>query len=275
MVSRSRESRRRPNRAPGIWRGPLASADRGERPAVQHGARDRDFLGWRIVSGLIVIGLGAVLVLFFSASAFYIHSIAVGGLQYLTKEEVFALADIADTHIFWADPAAIRQNILRSPSVADAEVQVGWPPNAVQIVIEERQPALVWEQAGVATWIDLQGRVMLLREDRPDLMRIVADNSDDGPPGPNVKLETGIVTGALQLHSLFPNLDRLRYHPENGLGYNDGRGWEVWFGTGTNMPDKILVYDALVHNLLGRGIQAAEINVANPHAPYYSVVGGR
>lgn len=242
---------------------------------MQHGVRERDFLGWRIVSGLIIIGLGAVLFLFFSANVFYIHSISVGGLKYLTKEEVFALADIADTHIFWADPAVIRQNILRSPSIADAEVHVGWPPNAVQIVVEERQPALIWEQAGVATWIDLQGRVMLLREDRPDLMRIVAENDADGPPGPNMKLETDIVTGALQLHSLFPNLNRLRYHPEKGLGYNDERGWDVWFGTGTNMPEKILVYDAIVKNLLGRGIQPAEINVANPHAPYYSVAGGR
>ena len=276
MVSRSRESRRRAERAPGVWHGPLAANERRERPAVQHGVRDHNLLGWRIASGFIIVCLIGVLFVFFTANIFYVHSIAVGGLQYLTKEEVFALTDTANMHIFWVDPAEVRANLLRTPSIAEAEVHVGWPPNMVQIVIEERQPALIWEQSGVATWLDLQGRVMQLREDRSDLLRIVTDEGvGDGPPAPNVQLETGIVGGALQLRSLFPNIERLRYHPEKGLGYNDGRGWEVWFGTGTNMPDKILVYDALVDNLLSRGIQPAEIVVANPHAPFYAVVGGR
>lgn len=274
MVSRSREGRRRSNRTPGIWRGPLSPTRQTTRPPVQHGARGRDFFGWRIISGLLVIGLGAVLFLFFSTNVFYIHSIAVGGLQYLTREEVFTLSGIANVHVFWVDPVKVRQNILRSPSVAEAQVQVGWPPTMVQVVIEERQPALIWAQAGVTTWIDLQGRVMLLRADQPGLIQIVADSTFGDPPGPNVQLEAGIVSGALQLQSLFPNLSRLRYHPEKGLGYNDERGWEVWFGIGTNMPDKIRVYDAIVENLLGRGRQPTQVNVANPHAPYYSVRGG-
>ncbi len=268
----SREGRRRNSRAPGIWRGPLRTADR---PKVEHGVRDRSFVGWRLISGLIVVGLFGVLFVFFSADAFYVHSIAVGGLQDLTKEEVFALTDIADMHIFWVDPDQVRESLLRSPTVADAQVAVGWPPQMVKVTIEERQPALVWEQAGVATWIDLQGRVMRLRDERPDLIRIVTESQIDGPLGPNVQLETGTVSGALQLDSLYPEIDVLRYHPEKGLGYTDGRGWEAWFGTGTDMPEKLIVYEALVENLVGRGIQPGEINVANRHAPFYSVVRGR
>jgi hypothetical protein len=198
----------------------------------------------------------------------------VGGLQYLTVDEVFALADIADIHIFWVDPAQVEQAILRSPTVADVEVQVAWPPNMIRVSLQERQPALVWEQAGVPTWIDLQGRVMQLREDRPDLMRIVADVGVEGPLGPNVQLDADAVAGALQLRSLFPNIDLLRYHPDKGLGYADDRGWEVWFGTGTDMPNKVVVYEALVENLVSRNIQPGEINVANTHAPFYVVNGG-
>jgi cell division septal protein FtsQ len=270
-----REGRRRSSRAPGIWRGSLAVEKRAQRPTVQHGARGRSLLGWRIFSALIVLGLIGVLFVFFSADAFYVHSIAVGGLQYLSKEEVFALTDIADMHIFWVDPEQVRQSILRSPSVADAEIQVGWPPNMVRIRIEERQPALIWEQAGQPVWIDLQGRVMLLREERSNLLQIVADNAQDGPLGPNVQLDADVVAGALQLRSLFPEITRLRYHSEKGLGYADGRGWDAWLGIGTDMPAKILVYEALVGNLLSRGIQPGEINVANRHAPYYSVIRGR
>ena len=270
MASRYREGRRRLNRAPGVWRGPLASST--ERPAVQHGARDRGgWLGWRAVSGFILTCLVGVLFLFFSVDIFYVHSIAVGGLQYLTKEEVFALTEIANMHIFWVDPQQVRQSILRSPTIADAQVEVGWPPQMVTIIVEERQPALVWEQAGTVTWVDVQGRVMQLREDRTDLLRIVAVEGLEGPLGPNVQVDVDVVSGALQLRSLFPTMANLRYHPEKGLGYIDGRGWEAWFGTGTNMPEKVVVYDAIVQNLTARGIQPREVNVVDPHAPFYAV----
>ncbi len=268
MATRLREGRKRSERLPGVWRGAYAATDVAERLPVQHGARGRVFVGWRFFSGLIIFSLTLVLFLFFSADAFYVHSIAVGGLEDLTKEEVFALADIANLHVFWLNPAEVRQNILRSPTVADASVQVGWPPQMVQIIVQERQPALVWEQAGVATWIDVQGRVMQQRKDRPDLLR-VADYVTEGPLGANMQIDTEIVTGALQLRELWSNIDVLRYHPYKGLGYQDGRGWEVWFGVGTNMPDKRLVYEAMVESLLSRGVQPLEINVADPDAPFY------
>jgi hypothetical protein len=184
-------------------------------------------------------------------------------------QEVFELSQVEAVHIFWIDPAQVRESILRSSTVADARVEVGWPPDILRISVQERQPALVWDQAGVPTWIDLRGRVMLLREDRPDLLRIVADNALEGPLGPNVQLDPDIVGGALQLRSLFPELQLLRYHPEYGLGYADSRGWEAWFGTGTDMPNKVVVYESLVENLLSRNIQVSAVNVANTHAPFY------
>lgn len=275
MTARSRESRRRSRRTPGIWRGPETPQESGEYATVQHGTQGGgDLLGWRAFSGIVILCLLAVLLLFFSADAFYVRSIAVGGAETISKEEVFALTDIANTHIFWVDPAIVRQNVLRSPTIADATVQVGWPPNMVQVVIQERQPALVWEQSGVLTWLDLQGRVMLHREDRPTLLK-VTDIETEGPLGPNQQIDPQIVAGALQLKTLYPNLPDMLYHPDKGLGYQDERGWDVWFGSGTDMPQKILVYDAIVNNLVSRGIQPGEINVMNPDAPFYSVTWGR
>jgi hypothetical protein len=176
-------------------------------------------------------------------------------------------------HIFWVDPDQVRADILRSPTVADAVVRIGWPPNMVQIVITEREPALVWEQSGTATWIDLQGRVMRQRENRPDLMRVSVDDSVTGTVG--ARVEPDIVSGAVQLQSLVPGVNLLRYHPDKGLGYNDQRGWETWLGTGTDMPEKVLIYNAIVSSLQARGIVPSEISVANPDAPYYSVLSGR
>ena len=277
MLTRSREGRKRRSiRAPGIWRGSsIPAGTTAERPALQQ-ARGRGFLGARMFSGLIVISLITVLFLFFSADAFYVQGADVIGLRYMTIEEIFDLAEVRGLHIFWVDPEQVRESLLRSPTIADATIEVGWPPDMVRIIVQERQPALVWEQAGASAWVDLQGRVMRQREDRPDLIRIVVDNSAlDNPVGPESRIDPGVVNGALQLQSLFPNMTVLRYNPEKGLGYQEQRGWMAWFGSGIDMPDKILVYDALVNNLLRRGIQPLEVNVGNPDAPYYATIPGR
>jgi cell division septal protein FtsQ len=270
MTSRIRERRRSAarigTREAAIWRaGATAPIEDAERPQAQ--VQGRTFASWRLISGLIVASLVLVLVILFSSDAFYVHSVAVGGLQTMTKEEVFALANIADTHVFWLDPAQIRADLMRSPTIANATVVINWPPQAVQIVIQEREPALVWEQNGVAVWIDLQGRVMRQRQDRGDLLRIQADSSIDGPPGQTI--DGSVVNGALQLHQLLPDVRVLRYHPERGLGFNDPRGWEAWLGTGLDMPQKIVVYNAIVAELQGEGFRPNAITVADPDAPYY------
>ena len=218
---------------------------------------------------LIIVALLLVLFVFFSSDAFYVHSIAVGGTHYLPKEEIFALTGIANMHVFWVDPAAVRQSLLRSSSIAEAEVSVGWPPNMVQVVVAEREPAMIWVQSGTTHWIDLQGRVMQVREERDDLVRVIAGNDvDEGPLGQNVRVSTDVVNGALQLYELLPAVSELRYHPIKGLGFRDDNGTNIWFGTGPNMPEKIVVYQAIAEDMRGRGMQPYEINVANPDAPY-------
>lgn len=273
MTTRARDAKR-DTRTPAIWRGPLTPRTEIEGPAIPHGSEGRMYVSWRLFSALIVVSLAVVLFLFFAADAFYVRSVAVGGLRYLTKEEVFALSDVANMHVFWVDPEQVRANILRSPTIADAVVHVGWPPQMISIVIQEREPAVVWDQAGVAAWIDLQGRVMRQWEDRADLVRVSAEMAD-GPISPEIRIDPEVVNGALQLHDLRPDLIVLRYHPIHGLGFSDERGWDAWFGTGTDMPERILIYNAMVENLTSRGIQPSEINVVNPDKPFYcSLISG-
>lgn len=272
MTSRLRERRKTGTRTPTVVRSPSDPAAPVERAPAQHGAQRRGFSGWRAISAMVVVGMVVVLFLFFSASIFYVHGVTVAGLKYMSKEEIFALTGIADMHIFWVDPQQVRQNILRSPTVADASVQIGWPPNMVQITIQEREPALIWEQSGVAVWLDIQGRVMSMREDRPDLLRVQSD-VDDGPLGPNVQMDVNIVTGALQLKQLRSNITDLRYDPTNGLGFADGRGWIVWFGTGTDMPEKLNIYESIVNNVTARGVHPTEFNLTNPDSPVYCCEG--
>lgn len=277
MAERTRDKRRRGDRYTGILRDTHSNALLDERPTIAHGATRGDAkIQWRFFSSLILISLVIVLFLFFYSDAFYVRSISVGGLQYLTKEEIFAFADIANIHLFWIDPETVRANLLRSPGVADARVTLSWPPNMVQILVEERQPVLVWEQNGVASWIELSGRMMAQREERANLVRVIAEgDAFGGPLAANETIPQDVVAGALQLRELLPDVPAFRYHPNKGLGYKNENGWDIWFGTGINMPDKVLVYRAIAENLRARGIQPGEINVSNPTKPYYNVLWGR
>lgn len=255
-----------------------------ERPALEHGVRNEFGLSWRTVSGLIVVSLLVVLAVFFLSGLFYVRSVSVFGATYLDETEVFRYADIAEVHLFWIDPEKVRQNIVDASSViADARVTVRWPvslgmpPNVlktndmVQIHVEERKPALLWIQSGVVALVDVQGRVLRFPPDSeayPDLLPVFADASMEGPPGLDSPIPVDAVTGALQLRTLLVGLPLLRYHPVKGLGFEE-ESWSVWLGVGTNMPNKLVIYETLRDNLLTRGITPTEINVAHPEAAYY------
>ncbi|MBE2271091.1 MAG: FtsQ-type POTRA domain-containing protein [Anaerolinea sp.] len=268
MTSRFRSNRRQ-SRDPAIWRSPEFGSP--DRPQVQK--RGQVFVSWRLFSGLVIVVMLALLGFFFTADAFYVSSVAVGGLETMTANEVYELLHVDGLHLFWVDPAVIRADLVASPTIANATVSVGFPPNMIQITIEEREPALVWEQAGVASWIDVNGRVMRQREDRPNLLRIQTDPLVEGEL--IGEIDPVVVQSAIQLHDLVPTVAAFRYHPDKGLGYNDPRGWEVWFGVGLDMQQKILIYNAIVADNAAQGIVPNEINLVNTHRPFISVLAER
>ena len=273
-MTRARDRHRRGTQYTGILRGNRSRSS--EEREVNQIEEKRSWFGWRIVSGLIVVCLSGVLMLFFLSDVFYVTSIRVGGAQYMTVQEVFTYADIANWHIFWVTPEQVRENLLRYPTVADAQVRISWPPDMVNIFIEEREPALVWEQNGAAVWVDIQGNIMAQREDRADLSRVLVDNPLSGDLiSEQGKLDTDIVIGSLQLQELRPDVELWRYDPNYGLGFRNQNGWDVWFGIGANMTEKMRIYDTIASDIIARGIQPGEINIVNPDSPFYTVLWGR
>ncbi len=269
---RRSEKKKRSERSPGVWRGALPRVETPREP-VQHGARPVSGVSWRFVSAMVVTALAFVLLIFFMADIFYIRSVDVAGAEILTESEVFRFADIAEVHVFWVDPERIERNIVEaSQVVADAEVRVGWPPNMIRIVIEEREPVLVWIQEGIPFWVDLEGRVLRIPQDenaRPDLIRVVTENISGGPPTGDERINPAAIQGALQMQRLQPEISRLRYDPVKGLGFRASGGWDAWFGTGTGMSNKLLIYEGVVRDLAGRGRVPVEVNLADIDSIYY------
>jgi len=230
------------------------------------------WVSWRWVSGIMSIALILVLYGLLSSDLFYVHSVAVGGVDYLTREEVFRFAGVSQKHIFWIDPDEVEKQLEANANIADAEVHVGWPDPPVQIVIRERDPVITWEQGTDRVWVDINGTVMYQREDRADLLRVVYDPNETTaqiPLGLGSRIDMEVVHGALLLKSRLPTIDVLLYHPIKGLGWRDPQGWMAWFGIGDNMAMKALVYQALVARNKD-ALQFGEIDVSDPDNPVYT-----
>jgi hypothetical protein len=236
---------------------------------------------------------------------FYLTYIPVEGAVALSPQEIAAASGLAGSHVFAADPGAAADRIAALPGIVSSTVTLQWP-NQVFIHVEEEAPVAIWIENGIQYGITAGGRLIPAAHDEPNLLQIVSEmdpppittptgqgtpsellaaasvagealTNDDDEPGIVAELpETGLafipkelIEGALQLRELRPGIDQLYFRPSGGLSYQDGRGWRGYFGTGTDMNQKLAVYETLIDDLLARGIQPAYISVSNQEKPYY------
>lgn len=275
---------------PLISRPRSSSANRmGGRPAARRGggglaavlpaglnlrlpALPRIVWSWRLASALMALLLVAMLGRLLTDPGMYISGINLGGSALVPGQEIYARSGIAGQHIFWVDPAQVKENVEAVPGIAAAVVDVEWP-NTVTILVTERIPVVTWIENDQEWWVDADGEKFQARVHLAGLLPITVDDVD-ARPSLNAATEERVpaeaIAGALQLRELRPNIELLHYDAVHGLSYQDGRGWRGYFGTGLDMPQKLAVYERLVDDLLAQGIQPKTISVENDRAPYYT-----
>lgn len=242
-----------------------AMARAGARPAA---TGVRIHLGWtRLVSAiLLALSLGGMVVVA-HGEEYYVAAPQVTGTHFVPVEEVAAAAAVDGLHIFWVDPAHVEAAVRAVPNVADASVHTAWP-NQVTIAVTEREPALVWVDGETVRWADVEGHLMPVRGEVAGLPTVTAEAGALSDTGTEA-LPQEIVAGALQLHALRPEMAALRYTREGGLAFDDGRGWTAFFGTGSDMVQKLAIYDALASSLEARGLRPQAVVVDDVRHPYY------
>lgn len=225
---------------------------------------------------------------------FYLTAIPVEGVISVPATEVVQASNLAGSHIFAADPGTAAQQIMDNvPGIISAEVTLNWP-NQVQINVTEDSPIAIWVEGSNQFWVTRTGRLVPARSASLGLLMIqsevegvavatavpatpTGDEAADAaetavaePVSANMRfLPHDVLAGALQLKQLRPNIDRLYYRPSSGLSYQDGRGWRVFFGTGTDMSQKLVVYETIVEELLAQGLTPQYVSVSNQEKPYY------
>ena len=209
---------------------------------------------------------------------YYLTYIPVEGLVTISPDEIVAASGLAGAHIFSANPELAAARINELPGVISATVTLEWP-NLAQIAILEDTPVAIWQQAGKEYWINEQGYLMPARQEMPELLHIQSESTElmEDAEGNLLRafVPLELLAGAQQLQALRPDLGTLYYRPNDGLSFDDPQGWRAFLGVGTNMNQKLAVYQAIVGDLQARSLQPEYISVSNPTKPFYRAFGLR
>ncbi len=234
-------------------------------------------LGPRWISAGITAVLVFLLYTLWTASTFTVAAAEVVGAARLTVSEISAATDMVDEPIFKAVPAQIEQNLRTAyPDLSSVHVRVAFP-NRVIVEVVERMPLLAWYQNGAMTWVDAEGVAFLPRGEASGLVQVTANgaplsvqNDPDTPIYEMKFITPEMVQALLTLAPYVPSGLPMIYDPQYGMGWQDTRGWFVYFGQNTaDIPMKLLVYQSMVDQFAQQGIQPALISVEYLNSPFY------
>ena len=226
-----------------------------------------DRVGWRFASMGIVTLFVFLLGYAMTDRKFFVDSIELVRTDYVPGDEIYRASGVHGMNVFWIDPADVRSNIQSVPGIEQVVVEFEWP-STLYVAVKEKDPVLLWKQAGKSVWVDELGETFPARQHLSWLLPIIVDDATDSL-GINEYIPIDVVEGARLLKILRPNIELLHYDVGRGLSYQDGRNWRGYFGTGNNMGTKLLVYETMVENLMGRGIWPNVVSVVEPGTPFH------
>jgi cell division septal protein FtsQ len=233
--------------------------------------------GPRWVSATLTLILGFILFAMWTASPFTVTSAIVRGNLRLSAEQINSMLGTYGQPIFKAVPARIIANLHAAFSdLQEINVHVQLP-NRIIVDVVERAPVLAWYQDGVVTWIDASGVAFMPRGEVPGMVVVAANGSPAlVAPDPALPLyeqkfiDPAIVQALTVLARDVPTGMTMIFDPVYGMGWQDPRGWTVYFGQDSrDIPMKNVVYNAIVDTLTQQGIQPSLISVEYLDAPFY------
>lgn len=236
----------------------------------------RPRMGWRFASFVLSLVLGVGIYLAFNLPQLRVTAAQVTGNQLITPTEVNAVMNLTGQPIFMLNPADLETRLrLNYPELVSVRVSVDLP-NLVTVNILERKPVIRWEQFGSYTWVAEDGVAFRPRGELVGLISVVAESAppvyegEADPLNPIGFISVEMVQAVQGLGAYVPPGQSILYDELMGFGWDDPRGWRVYFGsTAHDVALKMRVYESMVDSLAQRGIRPALINVTYPTAPYY------
>jgi cell division protein FtsQ len=259
--------------------------------------------GWRLVSGLILILTIFGIYSLWGSPFFQVDTVSVTGLQRITPDDVINTLRLENLSIVEINSAEIAQKLNQAfPDMIGVRVSVSLP-NQVAVQAAERQPVAIWEKGGETQWLDADGVVFPARGDAGVPLITIQSEGDlpftaaaltpaeqatqdalDSDPAASEnpkksavipvtaqrKVDLTFLAAAQSLAQKLPAGTPVVYSSENGLGWNDPEGWQVFVGTDLdNFAEKYAMYQKIVSQLAQDGQKPALVSVQHLNAPFY------
>lgn len=252
-------------------------------------------IGWRFISGAIFALSLAVVITFSSLGTFKVSAVNLEGAERLTSETLIAQLGLAGTSIISVQPDVLETQITELfPELSSVKVSVGLPAS-VTVKVVERQPVIAWYQDGTTYWVDAEGIMFPASGEMPVNQTVYATGNPPAayvPPSEDSEEETvaeeteqpeslpeaalqkattpEFVQGVMTLLTYLPENSALQFDPEYGLGWQDPKGWLVYFGNDIeNIDLKLIEYQTIIAKLSEANLTPALISLEFLHAPFY------
>lgn len=220
----------------------------------------------KLLAAAVVIALAAALAAFFITDQFYVYTIQVNGIEFLTQSEVERATGLVGYNIFFVEPAAAERALSRLPEVKTARVTTA-VPNHLSIEIQERVPEMTWLRGSETYWVDADGVAFRARATLPELPTV--RDLDQQPVKTGQALATDGRLAAQALRSAWRDAPRaLEWSAARGLSFVDERGWKIYLGNAVEMAGKLTKYRALAAQLVATNAKIKFIDLGKGD-PYY------
>ena len=237
---------------------------------VQTRSRRREGLpigGSRIFSGVLLFLLGVLLLYFFISHNFYVYDIQLKETELVSPQEVFAASGLEGMSVFYIKPAEVEDRLSRLSRVKEAHVHCGFP-NKVQVILQERKTAFVWQWGNEVWGVDEEGMLLppsLVHEGAlwvEDHRRV---STAQGQPVAE-ELDQELIASVLEAKYELPEVTRFMLDATYGLSFQSSLGYSVRLGQG-QISRKLAVWRILESEWAVRGVKLAHMDLRFPDSP--------
>lgn len=258
--------------------------------------------GWRLLSGLIAIAALVGIYTMWNSETFRVNGVEVQGLERISAEEINHLLNLENFSVVEIDARAASQEVMSAfPELVNVRMNVQLP-NIVSMSARERQPVLAWKKGDNVQWLDADGTIFPARgefeglitlhseDDLPlaienidiDALEETAEAGESKPPAAKPsgedaaaseeqrKVDPAVVLATQVLSQKLSQDTKLVYSKNNGLGWVDQHGWQVYIGIDLqNFEAKYNLYQNLANHLSNQGLTPVLVSVEHLNAPFY------
>lgn len=218
----------------------------------------------------LLLSIGAGLALF-RLPALAVTEVEVEGLRHLPQRAILSRVSLEGQNLLALPVSDVERAVSQEPWVHSVEVRRRLP-GTVTLLVQEREPALVWEAGGKRLLVDQDGAV--LEEARSSVQFPLLRDLDGKRPAPGDRMPPEVVSLALTLLEVVPReigqkVRFFEYVRAGGLVVETEKGKRARFGDATDLPWKLAIWKTLLQEAEVSQLKVGHVDLRFGDRPFF------